>query len=303
MERAQYNQLTKEVKALLGIMDDRVNAIDSISVALQDRIYNMILDEMYKVNTQAGKIVFDTEFKRRILIIESKIYDILGSKKYTKEVEDLLAAFIIIEEQNKQLQKQYNGIDVKINEVRPARILLQETTEDALKKSLAPAYIEPAKSLLMQWGSANIGLRDAVEYLEQWNDGEMVKGKYTNTGEPTPNLQKYATQVARDGIYGVHRSFNNTVKETYGLDSFIYVGGLVADSRPICEYLVSLNRPISFDEVGELLVGRIPDEAMLFAEKPTVAGFLQGVVPNTNKDNFCRYCGGYNCTHQVVAVR
>jgi hypothetical protein len=131
----------------------------------------------------------------------------------------------------------------------------------------------------------------------------MVTGKFTVDGHPAPNLKKYATQLARDSAFAVNRNVNNIVKDKYALEAVAYVGGVRKDSRPICEYLVSLKRPILLTEIGALFAGDIPSEAMKFAEKPTKKGFLQGTVPGTNGDNFCQRCGGFNCLHSSLPVR
>lgn len=300
-----YREANKELKDIILYMDEGIDGIATISEHLQERIYELVLREIQLFDIVNGRLSPGVDFRKRILLVEQKILEILGQKNYANAVDKFLARFENVEYKNTVLQSLFNDIDVKPMDVKPDRLLTYERAKDALSHNtgLNVSYVQPIKYLMAQQVAGGNGIKEALEVVEAWNKGLMVKGKFTADGTPTPNLQKYATQVARDSIYGVHRSFNNIVKDKYGLESIIYAGGLVADSRPLCEYLISLRRPIKLSEIDELFNGKIPPEAMKFAPKPTKEHFLQGTVPGTNADNFCSYCGGYNCTHNALAVR
>lgn len=300
-----YRDAYKELKDIIAFMDGKVEGIAEISETLQERIYNLIVREIQLFDVVNGRLTAGVDFRKRILLIEQRISEIVGQKNFSNEIDKLLNSFESVERRNITFQSIFNDIGVKPMDVKPDRLLTYERAKDALSANtgINVAYVQPIKYLIATQVTSNAGINDALKIIEAWNKGEMVKGKFTNDGTPTPNLQKYATQVARDSIYGVHRGFNNIVKAKYGLGNIIYAGGLVKDSRPLCEYLVSLRRPIALEEIGELFKGKIPPAAMAFAEKPTKEGFLQGTVPGTNADNFCEYAGGINCQHQAIAVR
>lgn len=300
-----YNDGVAGLLDIIGFMDSRINTVEEIAARLQERIYDLLIREIQLFDIIEGRLSPGADFRKRILLMEQKILDIVGQKNFANAVISLTDGFETVEAKNMALQKLLNNVDVKPMDVKPDRLLTYERAIDALSanKGINSAYVQPVKYLMAQQVTSGASVKDALGIIEKWNAGEMVKGKFTQDGAPTPNLQKYSTQVARDSIYGVHRSFNNIVKDKYGLKSVIYVGTVVKDSRPLCEYLVSLKRPILLSEIADLFAGKIPDAAMAFAEKKTKEGFLQGTVPGTNADNFCQYCGGYNCLHQSLAVK
>lgn len=298
-----YTKLTAEMRALLAFMDANVDKVADISEHLQERIYLMLVREIQLFDTIEGRLSPSRDFKARILDIENRIYNILGQNNYTETIQGFVDTFQTIEDRNIKIHRTFNEIEVAITAVKPTRQLLYQQAMDGLTSGLATAYVEPAKYLLMSQVTGGASIGDALEQLELWNNDKMVTGKFTTDGKPAPSLTKYATQLARDTAYAVQRNQNNIIKDKYGLDAVAYVGGLRRDSRPICEYIVSLKRPVLLTEIDSLFAGDIPQQAMKFAEKKTKKGFLQGTIPGTNGENFCQRCGGFNCLHQSLPVR
>lgn len=298
-----YTKLTSEIRALLAYMDANVDKVTDISEKLQERIYQMLVREITLFDTIEGKLSPQRDFKLRILDIENRIYRILEQKNYLETVTGFVDTFQTIEARTLKIHKTFNDLDVAITAVKPQRQLLYQQALDGFTKSLATSYVEPAKYLLISQVTGGASIKDALEQLDLWNNDKMVTGKFTNNASPAPSLTKYATQLARDSAYAVSRNTNNIIKDKYGLDAIAYVGGVVEDSRPVCEYLVSLKRDIKLSEIQELLDGNIPPEAMKFSPKPTKKAFLQGVIPGTDATNFCSRCGGYSCRHSAWPVR
>lgn len=298
-----YAELRQRFLGLVEYMDGEISTLEDVSASYQDKIYQLLLEEIERFDTVNGAININTDFKRRILLIESRIRDILGTEDYLKSIDTFTHIYQTIQDRNLSLQLTYNELEVKVKDIIPARQLIYARAVDGFKKNIAQEYIQPVKYLLMQQATSGATIKESKAILNRWNDGLLVDGKFTQPETPTPNLQKYNTQVARDTAYGFHRTLNNIVKDRYGLANIAYVGGVVSDSRPVCKYLVSLRRPISLEEIEQLFTGKIPEEAMVYAPKPTRQSFLAGTVAGTNGDNFCQFCGGYNCRHQALAVR
>lgn len=298
-----YTKLTAELRALLAYMDANIDKVTDISEHLQERIYQLLVKELHLFDTVEGKLTPSRDFKLRILDIEDKIYKILGQKNYVDTITGFVDTFQTIEARTLKLHKTFNDLDVAITAVKPARQLLYEQAYEGLTSGLATAYVEPVKYLLISNVTGGASIQDGLEMLDMWNNDKMVTGKFTVDGTPAPSLKKYATQMARDSAYSVSRTANNIIKDKYGLDAIAYVGGVIEDSRPICEYIVSLKRPVLLTEIDALFNGKIPPEAMKFAEHPTKKAFLQGTIPGTDGENFAQRCGGYNCRHSALPVR
>lgn len=111
----------------------------------------------------------------------------------------------------------------------------------------------------------------------------MVDSGVTFGTVKTENLKSYATQISRDYTYGYQGQVNKTIADEFEMNGFIYVGGAIKDTRPICLKLVS-------------------KEKILFSELPKILNSTDkdGMIPNTNKDNFLIYRGGYNCRHEAI---
>lgn len=121
--------------------------------------------------------------------------------------------------------------------------------------------------------------------LKNWNNGTLGNGKLSSSVD-NPRLQAYAGQIARDSLFQYNGTIQDNIGQKYNLTKFIYVGGLVKESRPFCKHLAGLDRKIDIEEIPEL-VKRYPE----------------GLVPNTTRENFPTYRGGYNCLHNVMMVR
>lgn len=279
-----YDEIEAEVVRLANYIDANVNMVDSAAIATQAAIYEMIRQEILKFEIKDARYVVGQDFRKRLAIIQSKIEKILGSKIYTLPIKDFLTDFTKIQDRTVDLFKSVNDLEVEVSELTPAKQTIYEQAKDALTKAVAPEYVEPVKKLIAQNVMQGRSIQQTVSQLENWDKGNLASGRLAN-GIRTPNLQKYATQVARDTAYSVSRTTNNIFKEKYGLTKFIYAGSLVKDSRPLCRHLIHLNRPIDINEMP-----------------PLIALYPEGLYPNTTRENFPIVAGGFNCNHVVMMV-
>ena len=104
-------------------------------------------------------------------------------------------------------------------------------------------------------------------------------------------LQSYTKQVVSDTLHGASRTYNSIVTEDLGLKWYRYVGALVKTSRQWCIELEH-KEWIHESELGKICRGDIDGKKVS----------LQGLMPDTNKENVVNRCGGYNCSHHMVPV-
>jgi hypothetical protein len=280
-----YDEIEAEVIRLANYIDGNIDSVEHASTQTQAAIYEMLRREILNFEIKEARYVVGQDFRKRLAIIQSKIEKILGSKIYTSPIKDFLTDFTKIQDKTVDLFKSVNDLEIEISELTPAKQTIYEQAKDALTKAVAPEYVEPVKKLIAQNVMQGRAIHQTVAQLEKWNAGDLASGRLAN-GERTPNLQKYATQVARDTAYSVQRTTNNIFKEKYGLTKFIYNGTLVKDSRPFCKHLVNLNRTIDLKEIPAL-----------------VQLYPQGLMPNTTMENFPIVAGGFNCNHVVMMIR
>lgn len=250
----------------------------------QEAIYALLLDELTTFDISNNRFDPNQPIARKVASIERKIYELIKSR-YNPALADYLKAYSFVDDSVKYLHKGVNDIDVTEDDIKNIRATVYNQAEISLTSTLAPAYVQPAKFLLMQTVTRGQTIKQAQSMLRNWNDGQLGNGKLSGI-ERNPRLQAYAGQIARDSLFQYNGTIQDNIGQKYGLTKFIYVGGLVRDSRPFCKHLVALDRKIRLDEVPPL-VERYPD----------------GLVPNTTKANFPQYRGGYNCLHNVMMVR
>lgn len=280
-----YNKAARELTSLNDFMLLNIDKVEEISTTLQERIYNLLLSRIQQFDMEDGKFVANQDYRMRILDIERRIDEILGQKNYQESITSFLNTFEEIEDRNILLQRDFNELKVAKSTLTPARKLLYEQAKDAMLPALSNVYVQPVKMVLLQQITTGATLSETQTLLRNWNEGELNSGRLAN-GVKAPALDKYNTQIARDSSFGVHRNINNIIKDKYELESLIYVGGVVKDSRPFCKHLVSLKRPIKLTEIP-----------------PLVQQYPEGLYPNTTKRNFMQVCGGYGCLHTAMAVR
>lgn len=274
-----YDEIEKKVIEVANYIDGTIEGVEKSSILTQSLIYEMIRQEILKFEIKDGSYVVGQDLRSRLSTIQSKIEKILSGKTYSIPIREFLTDFNKIQDKTVSLFKTVNQLELEVSELSPAKQVIYEQAKEALTKAVAAEYVEPIKKLIAQNVMQGRSIVDTVKILEKWDAGDLSSGRLAG-GQPTPNLQRYATQMARDSAYSVQRTTNNIFKERYNLTKFAYAGSLVKDSRPLCRYLVNLNRTIDINEMPKL-----------------IQEFPEGLYPNTTRENFTIVCGGYNCNH------
>lgn len=265
-------------------METAAGSVDIAATDAQQFIYELLDEEITKFSTYEGKYVNTQPLARRMMAIERLMYAALEDR-YNPYIADYLQAYDIVDADNTYLQREVNGITLTQGDIANVRQTVYKQAERYLTTAVVDAYIQPAKYMMMQVITNGLTIKQGASILKNWNEGQLPEGKLSS-GVHAPRLQAYAGQIARDSIFQYNGVVQGNIGDKYGLKNFIYVGGLVEDSRPFCRHLVQLNRRINIDEVP-----------------PLVEQYPQGLIPDTTKYNFPQYRGGYNCLHNVMMVR
>lgn len=274
-------KLENELHMLAEFIEEQVAKITGVSRKMQDKIYDVTKNAVLNFELESGHFVPTQDFNSRLLSLERRINTILTGKEYANSIKDFLSSFDEIQERTAYLHKTYNELKVEVSKLKPARQYIYNQAKYNLTEALAPQYIQPMQHLLMLQITSSASIKDGLEMLETWNKGKLRPV----TGESIPDLERYATQIARDTAYSVGRTTNDIIRDEYGFDGFVYVGDIIEDTRPLCHYLISLGREIAYSELPTL-INKYP----------------QGLYPETNETNFTSKCGGYNCRHQAFPV-
>lgn len=250
----------------------------------QQAIYTILLSELSEFDTKDGKFIPNQPIARKIQAIERRIYEII-ERLYNPGLASYLNVYDLVDNDITFLHKEVNAITVTGADLQAVRQSVYNQAETYLTSSLADAYVQPAKFLMMQTVTNGQTIKQAVSMLKNWNEGTLPAGKLSS-GVHAPRLQSYAGNIARNSLFQHSGTIQDNIAAKYKLKKFLYVGGLVKDSRPACIYLVGLNRKIDINEVPEVLIK-----------------YPQGVIPGTTKENFYIYRCGHGCLHNAMPVR
>lgn len=278
------DELYRKLVDLEELMNESVIGVDVSATDAQEAIYKALLVATDTFDTEDGKLVPSQSLAAKMARIERNMYDMLDAK-YLSKLEPYFSTYNTVLDQSVSLHKSFNDLEVSLKSLAPQRQAIYGQAEYYLTEGLADAYVQPAKYLMMQQVTAGLDISMMRTALRQWNEGTLPKGKIASDMH-APRLQAYATQLARDTLYTYQGAIQETISDQYDLKKFIYVGDLIADSRPICVHLVGLRRKIALSEIPDL-VKRFPD----------------GLKPNTNSKNFLQVRGGYGCRHTCMSVR
>lgn len=275
-------------KQLTGLSEDMDNSVDAVVLAAnkaQDAIYRALLQQINNFEITDGRFIANQDYASRFAAIQRKINGIINSL-YKPSITEYLNTYKTVDETAAYLHKSYNEIIIEKSIFTAARRSIYDQAEYYLVDGLADAYVQPAKYVLMQAVANGLTMKQAESLLRNWNDGEMKAGSSISSSRPSPRLQAYAGQIARDSIFQYNGSIQDRIGQQYGLTKFIYVGDVIKDSRPFCKHVVGLRRKVSLDEVPELL-----------------KKYPEGTMPNTTKENFPIKRAGWNCRHAIMMVR
>lgn len=278
------DEATAYINAMTTAMENSLQDFTDGATAAQQAIFELLNQEIFAFDTTNGSFVRTQPLARKIAELERRIYDRL-EKLYYPQVANYLNAYDFVDERNITLQKNMNDITLTDADIKNVRAAVFNQAEYMLTRGVADAYVQPVKFALMQTVTEGRTIKQATSMLKNWNEGELPSGTIA-TARPTPRLQAYAGQMARDSLFQYNGTVQDNVKDKYKLGSFLYVGGTVKATRPLCRHLVGMKRKIKISEIPQLIIK-----------------YPEGTYPDTTMDNFLVYRGGYNCLHSAIAVR
>lgn len=262
-----------------------MTVVDDIDT-LQSKAYDIVRNAVLEFEVVDGRFVLGTNFYKNLIEVDKRLKSIFQTKKYKSSVLDYLEDISTIHDRTIELHKTYNDFKGQLSSLSEAKKIIYNQAKNTFSQgAIADGYIQPVKNLLARQALGGMTTKQALSLIDKWDKGELSSGRL-NAGMPAPNLNRYAVQMAKDSAFAMQRTTNDIIGKELGLKKFVYVGGLVAGSRPLCRHLVNLRRPIALDEIP-----------------PLITLYPDGLYPNTTKANFMQVCGGYGCNHTALGVR
>lgn len=161
---------------------------------------------------------------------------------------------------------------------RAQRDILGLLDEGAMDANL----MTPLREVLNNSVTTQQTFKEAVKQVEDF----MVSGD-----EHLGRLRNYASTFTMDAFNNADRRYTNVLAVDFDVQWFMYIGGLIRDSREFC-----------VDRAGQVF-HTLEIESWGAGKNVGAAGNpWQGRNPNTNTSSIFILLGGYNCLHSLLPV-
>lgn len=271
--------MAKLTEANILLLDHADDAFATELQAIEKTILDRVIDLMDDFNTVGG--YFDPTQDPVAVFgkLKKDIRAIIQKSNYSSSVDDYLRNFDGINKNIRAIQKEFNGINIPKSLVNPVQdAMIKEVTDNLLSANIDSRFVNPIKKVLFNQINLGGSLKNARETVNILITGKDKDGL----------LKKYAGQVARDSANQYEGIINQVIKVEFELKNIMYVGPLLTDSRKQCRRWVEM--------------GIIPD-SKLAAEIAWAYEHGSGMIPGTEKQNFCANRGGFRCIHTAIPKR
>jgi len=278
--------LEKLIKAVDGSIDEFEEALPFIEKDIANKVEILI----GKLDTKGGKIRPTVKNLRLLKDLRKEIQKILNTGKYNLAFENL----------EKNL-----GVITEANQNYFSNMVSDFTAPEVLKEVRAVTLLELSESLKGSGINTNVvdGMLDIIKNdiygsASFYDLNKSLRDFIISSPETDGRLARWSKQVVTDTMHQYSATYQQIVTDDLGLEWYEYVGGLVADSRCICEKLVK-KRFIHQSEIPQILKGNVDGQHCEIYKK---TGLPQGMILGTDVSNFQILRGGYSCRHLMPSI-
>jgi hypothetical protein len=246
--------------------------------AVQDRLYSRLVRVLKDVDIDSDGFINQSAANRKVLNEAVSAIDesFAQGTPYTAAIEQHLELIPTINELN---QAYFETLSSAFTPNRQFIKSLQRQAIEGLERSLLNEGLESqVKGPLMDILNRNINTGGSYSgFLKEVQD--YVKGMPDLDGR----LLSYSKGIVRDALTVYARSFQQSVVADLGLKWYLYAGGLIDTSRPFC-----VERKGRYYHESEIKQWAHLD--------------WTGKMRGTTESSIFTFCGGYNCTDQLIPV-
>lgn len=311
---------------MAGPLDDKDELIAAADLAFADGLKGVdeqLAKEIIKIYASfviGGELVLDAQ---ALAQLEDALIAAIAKTDYKLVIDAYIPNYDAVNDLNKLLHKQVNGIDINkiINEnTRIANHLsivesrLKGTPSTVIKVVDMVGTQEVIKSVPIRNSSldeliqpiANVIRRDVIMGTSFESATESILEAIS---KKELGLEQWAGQIAQDGLKQADGIVNQQVKEEFKMKYSRYVGTIKQTTRPICYHLLTKKEdPVYTDAeitsvLAEYIPGGIPSDSVTSKtanRKPQKKG--SGMIPGTDTQNFSVRRGGYRCRHDFIPL-
>lgn len=281
---------------LIETIDKAINGLNDSLPKIQKEILAEVLDQIKKFDTRNKRITNTVKNIRLLNTIKNRLKKIILTDQYKAEVKEFLKVFNDVStfqnEYFKEAEKKFSPPKV-VKEIKKQTITdtINRLTEAGIGVNVSDKIAE----LLKQNVTTGVKYSDLAAQLRE----------YILTTETPGVLERYVKQIATDSVNQYSAQYMNTVSGDLGYEWFRYQGKDILTTRPFCDAMTD-RKFFHITEVPDLLAAKdlyySSDEGLKKVPIYEKTGLPNGMIPDTNVENFFIRRGGYNCGHQIFPV-
>ncbi|HRI22608.1 MAG TPA: hypothetical protein PLA68_16725, partial [Panacibacter sp.] len=279
------------IQDILQTIKSSVDKLSGFAGSQQQRIFNELLGYVKKLETRGDNILNNKENLRLVNLIKVKLERLIVDPKYKEQLKQFAASYKDIADLQNEYFSQFNAAykpNTGLNALKKSSV--ETTITNLTETGIDAGVISGLKKIL----TTNITAGGSYAQLTEQLRNYMLTNE---TGEGA--LQRYVTTYANTAINQYSAEYNKAVADDLGLEWFMYTGSLLETSREFCRKAVE-KKYIHISEFETLLHGDFGSLGKVHVNKKT--SLPDGMMEGTNKENFPRRRGGWNCGHQLIAV-
>lgn len=268
-------------------LEDAVNDYTKGLKAIEKDMYNAVLNKLKDLTTDTqGNIKATVNNYKIISQAKGEMNKVLNSDKYLEHVSKVNKYYSdmtsIQQSYFTAMFKDFSAPAV-IKELKD--LALNTTVETLTEAGINDMVVNKATNIIsdnIRSGRTFAEMTDELEEFIKGSDPDKVPGKLTS----------YSKQIVNDALRQYVGNYTKVVSDDLGLEWYEYIGGIMEDvTRPMCIHLVN-KRFIHKSEFKGITEGRVDGKEVS----------KQGMMPNTDENNFEINVGGYNCQHLVQPI-
>jgi len=277
-----------ELDNILNIIEQAPEEFASKIPNIEKKIFqdvSLLLKDL-KVSPN-GKIEVSVDNLKLINEIKAKLGKIVVSKEYSNLVNKFVENIPVIF--NSQISS--NNLPAVNREI--IRSVTKEQINGMLETLVGAGYKQNVGSKIYDM------LLTAVTSGSSYSDlTEQLRNQILTTDKNKGILSEYVQENANDSISQYDRSVTKLTADALGYNWFAYTVSNITTTREFCKHMTK-KRYFHRSEIPALLTGMIDGHQCEIYEK---YGLPNGMIEDTNEDNFLIYLGGYNCRHRLIAL-
>jgi hypothetical protein len=281
---------------LIETIDKAINGFNDSLPKIQKEILADVLDQIKKFDTRNKRITNTVKNIRLLNTIKNRLKKIILTDQYKGEVKEFLKVFTDVStfqnEYFKEAEKKFSPPKV-VKEIKKQTITdtINRLTEAGIGVNVSDKIAE----LLKQNVTTGVKYSDLAAQLRE----------YILTTETPGVLERYVKQIATDSVNQYSAQYMNTISGDLGYEWFRYQGKDILTTRPFCDAMTD-RKFFHISEVPDLLEAKdlyySSDAGQVKVPIYEKTGLPNGMIPDTNVENFFIRRGGYNCGHQIFPV-